>query len=200
MKMSFTKKSVVFMVTLLMSVSFGYAQVGINTTNPVGTLDVNGTVRVRSLPSLSGTTNVVTFSSIGALSQTNLSDMLGSTGLGLIVGSSPNNVWKWLYVGWNSCRVTFAGRSSNAPQNFTFSLFYDVALGTFYTIDTFPSGITVTPGAPGTSSFVVAYSSSSNTFTLTLTQLNDGTHRANVAATASDGVSWIQGTFSLVSF
>lgn len=42
------KKKTIFLGTLLLSFSFTYAQVGINTTTPKATLDVNGNLKIRN--------------------------------------------------------------------------------------------------------------------------------------------------------
>lgn len=160
------------------------AQVGINTTTPTKTLDVNGEMRVRTMlssPQLPNAVSVVSLDANNVLQNSTAFDVLFSSTV-YVKQTSPNN-WNNIHFGGRVTRLDFVGQASVAGNStgLVFSLFYDIGSG-FKTIET--------PVASGTSS-VSIIPVNSTTFNIII---NGETFRATVNGATGLGTIQITNT------
>ncbi len=107
-----------FLITFLMVSSWVYSQVGINTSTPTNTLDVNGTARIRTVnqgvstaeiyPLYVDNTGVVVKSSTSPVNGGIRSNTVNvaSGGTGTLLGSISNGVYKAIIVTGNGCALS----------------------------------------------------------------------------------------------
>lgn len=161
---------------------FIMAQVGINTTAPTKSLDVNGDTRIRTLQDQSepGISYVVVSDANGNLFRATPKDILFSSGLYTAGHLNWNNV----LTGAKGTRLDFSGRVALSAQDFTFSVFYDI--GTGFTVIS-ATGATITSVNATNLNVNVSGTSYNLAFTLS------GAY-TNISCTTCSS-NWIQGTF-----
>lgn len=162
------------------------AQVGILTTSPTRTLDVNGDVRVRVLSDvlMPNVSQMLVTDTSGLLQKATPIDVLYSSGL--YTRASSNNNWSGIYVGSKACRLDFTGRIADYSVDFTFSVLYKIGTG-FQVIS--QNVVTINPN--DATSFNLSWSNVNYLFRFTL---SGNTASVNVTKT-SGGSGWSQGTF-----
>lgn len=181
------KKNILTIAPILLCSGLSLAQVGINTTAPTKSLDVNGTMKIRTLQDQSepNIAYVIVADASGNLSRATPKDAVFSSGL----YTAGHINWNNILVGSKGTRLDFSGRAttSGGTPDFTFSVFYDIGTG-FTVIST--TGVTVTP--VNATSLNVA--TSGTTFNLVFTLISGGF--ANISCTnCSNSTNWMQGTF-----
>ncbi|MDN3692874.1 hypothetical protein QWZ06_11575 [Chryseobacterium tructae] len=169
-----------FLMTTLLSLS-AYSQIGVNTTTPTKSLDVNGELRVRILPNQSApnVTKLITSDTNGNIQETTPLDAMYSSGL----ITKGHMTWNNILVGAKSARLDFTGRVAANLTNFTCSLFYQIGSG--FTVLSSSSNVVV--AANNATSFRIT--SGGTTYILTFSVNSNG--YANVTS----NTDWVQGTF-----
>lgn len=170
---------------MMMGISMD-AQVGILTTSPTRSLDVNGDARVRVLSDIlmPNVSQVLVTNISGLLQKAIPIDVLYSSGL-YNRNAGSNNYWTGIYVGSKACRLDFTGRIADYATDFTFSVLYKIGTG-FQMIS--QNVVTINPN--DATSFYVNWGSVDYLFRFTLSG-----NTASVNVTQNGGGGWSQGTF-----
>ncbi|MET3037783.1 hypothetical protein ABXT08_16925 [Chryseobacterium sp. NRRL B-14859] len=174
-------KKYLFM-TILLSFS-AYSQIGVNTSTPTKSLDVNGELRVRTLPTqvAPNISKLLTSDTIGNILAATPLDAMYSSGL----ITKGHMVWNNILVGAKSARLDFTGRIALSATDFTFSVFYDVGAGFTILPVSSPSSVTIAVNGP----LSIRITNGGTNYILTFTEPNNG------FTNVSCNIDWIQGTF-----
>ncbi|WP_160137316.1 hypothetical protein [Chryseobacterium sp. c4a] len=169
-----------FLMTTLLSLS-AYSQVGVNTTTPTKSLDVNGELRVRTIPNqvAPNVTKMITSDANGNIQGSTPLDAMYSSGL----ITKGHMTWNNILVGAKSTKLDFTGRLALASTNFTFSVFYEVGSG--FTVLSSSPNVTVTAN----NATSLRISAGGSTYILTFNVNSNG------YATVTCNTDWVQGTF-----
>jgi hypothetical protein len=163
--------------------------VGIGTTDPTRTMDVNGQLRIRNLPvaDTADANVLIPGNTSGDITKTTVRKFLHTTGI--LVYSSPNNFWSGLDMGTKSAKLTFVGRTA-AGGDFSFEVFWGVN-----------TGFTVIPNSLVNAS---SFSTSGSTFSMTVGGAETITFTFATAAVPdrrnvhTSGSDWVQGSFFVI--
>lgn len=172
------------------------SQVGINTTNPTKTLDVNGEVRIRTLNnvSLPNVMYLVAADSQGNLSRATPFDTMYSSGI--YVSSITNNQWSNIRMSTKGTRLDFVGRAAmGSGIDFTFSVFYDYGAG--FSIISSPvieGGSSINVSGISATSFRVSITSGATTENFLFTISAPSSDLSNIVVSNINGIV-VKGTF-----
>lgn len=170
--------------------------VGVGTDAPTQKLDVNGTLRVRTLDKVNypNGDKVVTHKTDGTFTHTPALDVLYSTGL-YVKGK---NSWENLLVG-SAARIDFTGRLSLLFLDVSFSFLYKPNVGFIFPpssnilISSKPESVSLTQVSASVFRLTIKMSGKqpfSYDFTFTYSNSNN-----KVTITKSGGGEWAKGTF-----
>lgn len=166
-------------------------RIGVGTSTPSNNLDVNGGIRVHSIPigtTVNNEQNVLFPDPDGNLRAANIREVLGNAGI--MVESNPNNVWSNLYIG-KSAKLTFVGRYSINAQDITFEIFFDrdgnitILNNTFCTLNLVNGDNSKILLTVGNESVEINFIDKGNNF-------------IDVIAKSGTSFHWLQGTFFIV--